>query len=126
MTNKTCDVLCNEILEGMSKCMSLGIAALEDKPSSYENFVLLSRVNRNYNIVTIADNNMQIKISRNWSGDSELVVEVSDTEDHSDIHAFLTQLCEEDQMALNEEAINQEITKMTDSCAQLYDLMKAP
>lgn len=126
MKNKTVDTLCQEILESFGNCISLGISGDMQAPQSYENFVLVARVNKNYNIVTIADNNIQIKISRDWLADAKLKVEISETEDHDCILDFLTDMCTADLIEQNEEAITKQIDIFTTKCGELYDLMKAP
>lgn len=125
MKNKTCDTLCQEILEGFGNCLALGTTGTTQAAQSYENFVLVSRVNKNYNIVTIADNNLQLKISRDWLADGALKVEVSEIEDHESIEAFLTEICDAETYESNRESIDKELELVISICGQLYDTMKA-
>lgn len=122
---KTCDTLAVEILDKINDCLATSIQQEVNKPKGYDNFVFLTRVNNNYNSLTISDGNLQIIMQREWADEDQLTVSIKSGSDQLELLDFMKSVSQNEVTESRNLELESQVDNIKAVCGELYDLIKS-
>lgn len=121
---KTCDTICKEILTNFSKISELALTEIKPNAINISKFIMTTRVDPDYNAVSITDGNFTISMAKQLAEENELKITIAMTKFiYQSFSNYIESIIDESSKS-NQNEINEIIELMESLCLELHELVK--